>query len=163
MTHGRKPRQPRRINANAFGTALRLATCLTPPEIDTTMAPARQSEKRLREGVASEDHHTVLYTTIQLSLAIENTGVVRGLRGHFEAALQAMATIRDRACITGAWRPTALHYHELDAIREAVDLHAFQLRNISAGELHAATRKLIAQTLSSSGAVEHRTLEEMGL
>lgn len=163
MTHGRHPRRARPINANAFGAALRKATRLTPQERAETMAAARQCEKRLREGVASEEHHTVLYTVLLLALGIEDAGIVRGLRGHFDAALAAMASIRARACPGNVWRPTALHYYELDAIREAVDLHEYQLRQVSAGELHAITKKLMARTLSTGGAVERRSLAELGI
>lgn len=163
MTHGRKPRRARPVNANPFGAALRGATRLTPGELAETMAATRQCEKHLREGVASEEHHTVLYTVIVLAQGIEATGIVRGLRAHFDAALEAMQSIRARACKGGVWRATALHYHELDAIRTAVDLHEFQLQQISAGELHAVTRKLMARTLSTGGAVERRSLQELGL
>lgn len=163
MTHGRHPRRARPINANAFGAALRKATRLTPQELAETMAAARQCEKRLREGVASEEHHTVLYTVLLLALGIEDAGIVRGLRGHFDAALAAMASIRARACPGNVWRPTALHYYELDAIRTALDLHEYQLSQVSAGELHAIARKLIARTQSSGGQLVRTSHEAMGL
>mgnify|MGYP001030265599 FL=1 len=163
MTHGRTPRRPRPVNANPFGAALRKAARLTASEIAETMAPFRLCEKRLREGAASEDQHAVLHTAVQIGLGIEQTGIVRGLREVFEDAERALAGIRARATQGGAWRATALHHHELKAVRQALDCHEFQLAHVSAGELHAVARKLIARTQSSGGNFTRRTLEEITL
>lgn len=161
MTHGRTPRRARPINANPFGAALRKAARLTRAEIADTMAPNRLCQKRLREGTASEDQHVVLYTAVQIALGIEQIGIVRGLRAIFEDAEQALASIRERATKGGAWRATALHHDELEAVRLAIDWHEFQLRHVSAGELHAVAKKLIARTQSSGGSFARRALEEI--
>lgn len=163
MTHGHKPRKPRVVNTNAFRTALYRASCLTEAEIRDTIAPARQCLDRLREGVATEDQHTVMHTCMQVALAIEATGIVRGLQQHFESAVEALTTIRTRALATGHWQPTSLNFHELDAMREVVDFHEFQLRKLSAGELHAITQKLIARTMSAGGVTERASMEQLGL
>lgn len=163
MTHGRKPRKPRTITHLPIGTAISRATRLTAREVATTIAPARECEKRLREGVATEDQHTVLHTALMIAQGIEESGIVRGLHEHFATAQHAMAAIRARALASGAWRPTALYYYELDAIREAIDLHEFQLRQVSCGELHAIARKLIARTQSTGGAVVRTSMQDLGL
>lgn len=163
MTHGRKPRKPRVINANAFGTALFRAARLTEAEVRSTIAPAQACLDRLREGVATEDQHTVLATALQIAMEIERTGIVRGLREHIAAAQAAMESIRLRALATGAWRPTALYAHELSALRDAVKFHKFQLRQVSAGEINAITRKLIARTRSTGGATVHTDMTSLGL
>lgn len=161
MTHGRHPRRARPINANPFGAALRKAARLTCAEIADTMAPNRLCQTRLREGTASEDQHAVLYTAVRIALGIEQTGIVCGLRAIFEDAEQALASIRERATKGGAWRATALHHNELEAVRLALDWHEFQLRHVSAGELHAVAKKLIARTQSSGGSFVRRALEEI--
>lgn len=161
MTHGRTPRRPRPVRAMAFFAARNNAARLTSAEIAETMAPFRLCEKRLREGAASEDQHAVLYTAVLVALGIEQTGIVRGLRAQFAAAEQALASIRERATKGGAWRATALYADELAAVREALDLHQFQLSHLSAGELHAVARKLIARTQSSGGNFTRRALEEI--
>lgn len=51
---------------------------------------------------------------------------------HFADARAALDAIRQRATRSGAWLPTALYAQELAAITEAVRLHEFQLRHISA-------------------------------
>lgn len=163
MTHGRKPRRTRPINANPFGSALRGAARLTPAEIADTMAPAHECEKRLREGVATQDQLIVLHTQLRIAMGIEHSRIVRGLREHLASALAALDAIEVRSLKSGAWRPSALYYHELDAIHTAVHLHEFQLQQVSAGELHQVAMKLIAQTQSSGGELRHCGAGELGL
>ena len=163
MTHGRKPRKPRVINVNTFGTALYRAARLTDAEVRETIAPAQACLDRLREGVATEDQHTVLATCLQIAMEIERSGIVRGLREHIAAAQAAMDSIRARALASGAWRPTALYFHELDALRDAVEFHEFQLRQVSSGELTAMARKLIARTQSTGGTAVRTDMTSLGL
>lgn len=163
MTHGRKPRKPRATRHDILGIAVLRATRLSAAEIAGTIAPARECEARLREGAATDDQHVVLYTMLLVARGIEDSGIVRGLREHIDSALQAMAAIRARATASGAWRPTALYYYELDAIREALRLHEYQLGQVSAGELQAIAQKLIARTTSTGGQVQRRTHKSLGL
>lgn len=69
--------------------------------------------------------------------------------------------IGQRAQLTGAWRPTALHYQELDAITTMVDLHDFQLRQLSAGELHRIIKQLMDATQSQGGQVVRVSLADL--
>ncbi len=161
MTHGRKPRRPRAITADTFARARAGATRLTEAEVQETITPARACLKRLREGTATEDQHTVLASQIAVAMEIERGGIVRGLHEHISAAQDALANIRARAMVSSAWRPTALYFHELDALREAVELHEFQLRQLSAGELAAAAKKLISRTRSSGGQVVRTSMADV--
>lgn len=161
MTHGRKPRRPRPVRAMPLHIARNRAARLTDAERCDTMAPAIACLDALRTGTASEDHHTVLHTQLRVAQGIEASGIVRGLQQVFAEALQAMDTIRERALARGAWRPTALYAGELTALQEAVHLHDYQLQQLSAGELHAVARKLIAQTLSGGGEVRHCTANDV--
>lgn len=163
MTHGRKPRRPRAADPFAFGTALTKATLLTPGEVAATIAPARECAKRLREGVATEDQHTIVYTCMLVATDIEKSGIVRGLREYIASAIQALDAIRERAMASGAWEQTTLYPAELIAISEAIDLHEYQLKHVTAGELHRIAQKLIARTQSSGGQLVRTTAEAMGL
>lgn len=162
MTHGRKPRRERPVRAMPFYAARQRATRLTEPERIETLAMAGQCLDRLRTGTATEDHHTVLHTQLTIAQGIEQSGIVRGLQQVFTEAMAAMAAIRSRALAKGTWQQTALYAAELIVLQEAVHLHDYQLQQLSAGELHTITKRLIAQTVSSGGAVERRTLAEMG-
>lgn len=143
--------------------ALKRATLLSSTEVAETMNPYRTCAKRLREGVATEDQHTVLATAMHIAQAIEQRGIVRGLHEHITSAQEALAAIRARALATGTWRQTALYHYELDAINTALDLHEFQLQQLSAGEIYDIARKLIARTQSSGGAVVRTSAQNIGL
>lgn len=146
-----RPRHHMKASVNTMDKALKHASCLLPYEIADTMAPARYCTGLLRECKATEDHLIILRTQLRIAVGIEESGIVRGFRAEFESALVAIDAIETRSTAGGAWRQSALYAHELASIREAVRWHAFQLQHVSAGELHAAATKLIAQTRSSGG------------
>ena len=163
MTHGRKPRRQGKRLVNPLQHVAHQAGLHTAQELATTMAPLQHSARMLREGVATEEHHQVLYTGLLIALRIERSGIVRGLQEHLDAATQAMDAIGQRARAGGEWRQTPLYYQELDAINTAVDLHAFQLRHLSRGELQAIVQKLIHSTRSAGDQVERVQPEQLGL
>lgn len=143
--------------------ARKAATTLTKPEIAEVMEPLRQCEKRLREGVATEDQVIILASNMRIALAIEDQGIVRGLRHHLQPALDALETIHTRANTTGRWVPTALWFHELDAVRAGLEMYDFQLRHLSARELHQAVRKLITRTQSNGVTATRVQPQDVGL
>lgn len=153
MTHGRKPRKPRVINTNIFGTALCRASRLTHEELATIMTPMRMCLTALSEGVATELQHDTMHSCMLIAQAIERTRIVRGLANHLQAALDALATIDQRCRKGDTWQCSELDFHELDALATAVDLHEYQLQQLSAGELHAVVTKVKAATLSAGGRV----------
>ena len=102
--------------------ARKAATLLTKPEIEEILEPLHQCEKRLREGVATEDQVIILASNMRIALAIEDQGIVRGLRHHLQPALDALETVHARANATGRWVPTALSFHELDAVRVGLEM-----------------------------------------
>ncbi len=159
----RVTRRPQRTRVDNLVAAMRRATRLTASEVAQAMAPLRAAECRLREGVATADQWAVVNTAMLIAREIEKQGVVRGLREHLDAALQALASIEARAIPGETWTPTALWFYELDAVREGLRLHQYQLEQLSFGELHAATSKVLARHQSTGGAVEARSLESLGL
>jgi hypothetical protein len=152
MTHGRKPRQRHEMRP-PFVTALMRATKHTPEELASIMGPMRACLKAVREGVATQLQFEVLQSSMVIAEAIEHSGIVRGLADHIASALQACSAIEARALTSGAWRQTALYFQELDALAAAVDLHEYQLQQLSAGELHRIVQQTMARTSSSGGNV----------
>lgn len=144
---------PRRVSAgvNTMHKVLARATRLTEFEIRETMQPIQHCAARLREGVATELQVDVLRSTMLIALEIERLGHVRGMAGHIEAAMLALSMVHDRGLECGPWQPPALQLHELDAVMCMVDLHDHQLRQLTAGELQRATRRVIAQMQSQGG------------
>jgi hypothetical protein len=143
--------------------ARKAATTLTEPEIAEIMVPLQQCEKRLREGVATEDQVIVLASHMRIALAIEDQGIIRGLRNHLQPALDALEAIHARANATGRWVPTALWFYELDAVRVGLEMFGHQLPHLSARELHQAVRKLITRTQSSGTAAVYVQPQQIGL
>lgn len=137
------------------------STRLTAGEVENTMAPSQLSLVALREGRASESHHCILHTVIALAEVIEEQGIVRGLQHYWEAADQALAAVWQRARASGKWHPPVLRGPEIAAITEAIDLHAWQIAQLSAGELASAARLLITRTQTAKRPVKRMTLKEV--
>jgi hypothetical protein len=137
--------------------AIHRATKVPAQEIAEVMAPITSSFKAMREGVATEDEWAVLAGTVELGLAIERQGVVKGLQGHLQAAEQSLAAIQRRAMASGAWKPTALYYQEIEALDTFTWLHKTQLENLSGGEWRQAHDRAVAMVLSARGRVVNIT------
>ena len=154
MTSGRKPRRPRWLpTADTMKLASHRAARLSQAEVAEVMQPLRQAFQALREGVASEWHWSIAASAVNAAKAIERQGVVKGLHEHLRSADAALQAIYTRAMATGPWRPTPLHWHELDAIHAAVDLHEYQLKQLSRGEVLRAIDKAAAEIRSTGGRV----------
>lgn len=146
------PAPPRKRPARStFDVAIKRASLLLPHEIAEIMDSMNLCLSALREGKASENHLIVFRTHIKISLGIEDSGVVAGLKKYFDEALRALEAIRLRSMSGGQWRQSALYAAELATLSEAVRLYDFQIRQVSAGEICAVTNKLIAQTKSAGG------------
>ncbi|WP_304349984.1 hypothetical protein [Comamonas testosteroni] len=126
---------------------------LTPAEVAETMGPLRTAFAHISEGVATHNEYVVLHSIMLIAGEIERMGIVRGLQEHINAALLACESYQARSGHADNWRPSAVQFHELDALREMVDLHEFQLQQLTAREVHQAARRLIARTKSAGGDV----------
>ncbi len=158
MTHGRKPRRPRWPATNeTLAIARHRAQLLSKTNKLAIMTPLQCAFTALREGVATEIQWCVIAGNITIALAIEEVGVIRGLRGHLEAADRALEGIQRRALASGAWRPTALFYQELDDVRVGIHLHKEQLEVIARGEYLRAVDVAEAQVRSQGGQVIQAT------
>lgn len=152
----KKPRQVRwPKHVDTMRTAKMRATRLTAAERADVLKPMLDSFTALRQGIATEWHWTQVASAICVALAIDEQGIVRGLRAHLVAADVALLAIAERAKpdMDGAWKPTSLHYHELDAISCAIDLHKYQLEQLAACEFHRAVAAAKAQILKDGGKV----------
>ena len=152
MNGRRKPRVPRVIR-DPIEHAMRRACKYTQAEIHTMLAPVRQAQQALRTGVATEADWVHLASTVAICLSVEHKGVVRGLLQHLQAADQALLAIKRRALASGEWKPTALYFQELDLVNLLVELHEYQLNNLSAGEYEAAYDHAAADTQRLGGQV----------
>ena len=159
--HGqRKPRQHRMMR-DPISHAILRATRLLDCEVETIINPVRECETALREGCATLMQWRILDSTMQIASIIEKSRIIKGLYKEINAAHSALAAIENRALQTGKWKQTPLYTHELESVHEAIGFHEFQLRKLSAGELHHFVNKLTKITASQGGSVEVISLEEL--
>ncbi len=150
MSRKRTRRVPRAVH-NPFLVGRNHATRLTAAERATVMTPLRAAADRMRRGQASDDDWAVLTGSLLMAQSIERQGVVRGLAEHLASIDRALVAIEARATRAGPWRSPTLHFHELDAIHLLLDLHQFQLEQLSYGEFRRAYEATEARVRSSGG------------
>ena len=136
----RKPtsarRKPRQQLANAMDVVRYRIAALTHAEIADAMTPVEDGFRALREGVALFEQWQQVAQSVTLALVIEESGIVRGLEGHLQLARSSLEAIYTRVTQQSSWgKRTTLHFEEINALREALDLHRFQLQHVSAQEL----------------------------
>lgn len=141
MSRSHKPRKayrPRLIALNTLEIALHRAAKPAAADREEVLNMLRQAAQALREGVATELQWSIIAGAVDEAKAIEHQGIVRGLSEHLNTATQALQAVYDRAMASGQWKPTALHYYELDAVQTFVDLHTFQVNQLGRAEFLAA-------------------------
>lgn len=132
------------------------ATCLTAAELQTALHLPRMALKELSAGRGTREHWISLCSALNVAMAIESGGVVRGLSQHFNQIEQTLNAIGNRASSDTrlqGWTAPALWATEMDALRLLVDLHAHQLKHLSYGEYQAAYRLAVARVQSGGGEV----------
>lgn len=154
MTHGRKPRRPRHIRLNTWHTATLLSTKLQSAEIADMLSPALAACAALPTGYYSEDQFLVIHTMLRIGLGIENAGIVKGLKTDIKEAIALTDAIYDRATAGGQFTPVVVSQAEQETLLWAMQLHQFQLEQVSAGEVRRITEKIIAQTRSRGGIIK---------
>lgn len=140
-----------RAQYHPFIVARNHATLLTDEERQSVITPLTQAAQRMRQGLASDDDWAMLSGSLMVAQAIESQGVVRGLAGHLAEIDRALVAIEARASRTGTWRSPTLHYNEIEAVQLLLDLHGFQLQQVSYGEFKRARDKTEAQVRSRRG------------
>lgn len=141
MSRSHKPRKayrPRLIALNTLEIALHRAAKPAAADREEVLNMLRQAAQAWREGVATELQWSIIAGAVDVAKAIEHQGIVRGLSEHLNTATQALQAVYDRAMASGQWKPTALHYYELDAVQTFVDLHTFQVNQLGRAEFLAA-------------------------
>lgn len=137
MSRNKKPRKayrPRQVACNTLDIALHHAAKPTEDDLQDVLQPIAQCVKALREGVATEGQWAIAAGAVQMAISIERQGVVRGMVEHWASAERALQGIYRRAMAAGEWKATALYYQELDALRDFLSLHTFQIRQLGRRE-----------------------------
>ncbi|MDP9891260.1 hypothetical protein J2W32_000357 [Variovorax boronicumulans] len=125
----------------------RTSVLLTPSELQTSMRPLRAAAKALRVGVATEVQWDQVRSSVQAAQVVEQRVMPLGVSEHLQSAQTALQAIAQRAMATGAWRAAEIYLQEIDHIMTAVDLHEWQLLQLSAAEAQRYVPKPPIQTL----------------
>jgi len=139
MNGKRKPRQPRWLpTGNTALIAINRACKLTRHEIDHIIGHTKLGMTALREGRATDFHWTLVAGMINAALHIQLQGVVK-IPGDYLANAEAAANaVRERAEASGTWKSPTLYAREIEALQVCIELHEFQLSQLSQGEALAA-------------------------
>ncbi len=155
-----KKRKARPVALNTLQLALHGAAKPSRQEVDEVLRPIRAAAIAFREAVATELQWSILSGSVEVAKAIEHQGVVRGLHEHLTSAEEALQSIFRRAMQAGSWRSPTLYYQELDALATFVDLHAFQVRQLSRKEFIAAADR--AQGTVRAGGFTATVVRDLG-
>ncbi len=153
----------RPLRTDGVHLALMGAARLTGEEVRTVFAPVQASADAMRRGVGTENDWSTLAAACCVARAVERQGVVRGLDEHLGVIEEALQGIARRAFAACAWTPTPLYFQELDALRLFLELHEFQVRQLSGAEFKRAVDLATANVKNQArnavivGAQQHPT------
>lgn len=141
--------------------AKRNVALMTSAEIAQKIDSGKRAVEAFRTGRGTFAHWLRLCTHVNVGLAIETKGIVRGLEAQLMDAHYALQAISDRMEKSpGVWMPSALRATELESIRALVDWHAFQMSKLSYREYADAYNLAVGRITSSGGeVVDIRKLE----
>lgn len=143
MASNKKPRKayrPRPVTAHTMTLATHFAAKPAAADCKEVLDMLHSAIKALREGVATEHQWSIAAGAVQVSMAVERQGIVRGLQEHLQSADECLQEIYDRALRAGGghWVRVTLYYQELDALQTFQELHAFQMAQLGRAEFLAA-------------------------
>lgn len=135
MTHGRPPRRPR-WQATPDTMVLAKSRASKPPAADVAaiVDALKGCFESLRTGNVTKDQFSVLTGAVITARAIELQRVVKGLADIIHQGDQALDAVWHRLTRDGTFGSTSLYSPELEAIREFVGWHCWQINQLSRAE-----------------------------
>ena len=77
---------------------------------------------------------------VDMALAIERQGVVRGLSEFWQLADEVVRSLYDRANVKGEWVSPTLWAEEINVLNQFLDMHHYQIQQLSRSEYSAAIK-----------------------
>lgn len=162
MSHGRKPRRSRwPAGDGTFKAAAVRVAKLSQEEVALLLGPVQTGFAALREGRAKATDWLELACAVTMALAIEEQGVVKGLKVHLDNADNKLSTIADRAALSDGWHTPTLYAAEIEAIDTLIDLFKFQLGQLSGAEFARAHRASLSKNVQLGGTVGEASRRSM--
>lgn len=126
-------------------------------EINRLLHVLHQCHRALRQGCATELQWGIMAGSCTMAQAVEDCGVVKGLAGHIKACEKALNTIRTRYLAApqtrserlAKWGKTGLRFDEAEALKTFVEVHGYQLRQLSRAEFTQAVDLAVARANSA--------------
>lgn len=141
---------------NPINAAMTYASRPTPAELETVAKSFREAAQALADGHGTRKHWAALCSAVNVGVAIEDGGVVRGLRTHLDEAHTVLTTVAQRAGEfrnPPGWTAPKLSNTEADACHLLAKLHTYQLAQLGHGEYQAAVRLAVGRVRSGGGVV----------
>jgi hypothetical protein len=127
------------------------STTLDASEIAAVMRPARQAIDRLRLGQGTFDDFARAASIVNISLAIERKGVIKGLQADLDDCHRHLEAIGQRGGEVDSWHPPTLWAAEIKSLNLLANLHEQQLRVLSYKEYSEARIYAVAKVRSAGG------------
>lgn len=148
-------RNPHPVDTMAI--AIDGAALCSSQEINQLLHVIHQCHRALRQGCATPAQWGIMAGSCTMAQAIEDLGVVNGLSGHITACNEALETIRKRYETApqtrserlAKWGKTGLRFDEAEALKTFVEVHSFQLRQLSRSEFTQAANLAVARANSA--------------
>lgn len=126
---------------------------LTPNELAKMRASLQPDFDALCAGQATRKQFAGVSTACELALAIERKGVVKGLRDILIQIEQLLLSLKTYSDKTHGWVPPSLTPEQIEALRELLSLHLWQLQQLSYGEYQAAWKNMLGHISSQGGEI----------
>ena len=136
----------RRPVKDPIQAAKNAAAALTKEERDSIIAPSLKHIADATTRGLTKDAYLYLGTAMHVGLAIEDAGVVKGLKAEFEDALALLDVLHDKCSRGQNWKVRRIDPGEAQRLKEAIELHDFQLQQLSHREFQTCVRKITNQT-----------------
>jgi hypothetical protein len=127
------------------------STALDASEIAAIIQPLRQATERLRLGQGTFDDFARAASIINIGLAIERKGVIRGLQAELDDCHRHLEAIGRRGGEAESWHPPTLWAAEIKSLNLLANLHEQQLGVLSYREYSEARTYAVAKVRSAGG------------
>ncbi len=140
-----------RERSDGITTARMNTTRLSPAELEHILVPLQGAVASARTASATYEQFVQLTTAVHKARAIDDSGVVRGLRTMVDGAEEALNAIGSRAQASGTWSAPTLYGHEMVALDDLAWAYRLMLLEVTYSEFHRAEQLAIARVKSAGG------------
>lgn len=143
-----------RVAYNTMALAMSGAAVLPKEDVDAIITGVANAAAKLKAGVGTQYDWSIIAGHIDMAMAIEKQGRVKGLREHLGTIKAQMYDLRRRALETGQWAPPAAMFDDTDALNLFISLHHLQIESLSRSELRETLAKAKAINMSQGDTLE---------